>query len=293
MKEQRADGESPRSVRQWLADRQRSAAEGTRLGKATTRVLDVIVRDAAFASYATIGEFAARADAHASSVTRLSQSLGYSGWPALRAELRAVYLDSLEQVDHPAQREDADDAAMIIARDVDNVAALREPSTLSSIRAVAEAIAAAPRTVIAGSGLAAAPASVLGHLSLIAGRDLRTALGSATSQVSEVLRLARGDVLLLINVWRTTGLQYQLAELARERGITVCLMTDLAGSRLERFADHVIVASTESGGRVPSVTAMTSAAAAILAAGDLDDHAPHVRQVERAWNALGLMDAHD
>lgn len=147
--------------------------------------------------------------------------------------------------------------------------------------------------MIAGSGLAAAPAAVLAHLSLIAGRDLRTALGSATSQVSEVLRLTRGDVLMLINVWRTTGLQYQLAELARERGITVCLMTDLAGSRLERFADHVIVASTESVGRVPSVTAMTSAAAAILAAGDLADHAPRVRQVERAWNALGLMDAHD
>lgn len=282
----------PVSMRQWLADLTRAAGEDTRWGKGTSRVLDVLARDAAFASYATIGELAARADVHPSSVTRLAQALGYAGWPAFRVDVRAVYLDGLGPQEH-VREPIIDPISAVIAADVHSVSELQNPLRVAQIAGIAQALKAAHRVVVSGSGLAAAPASIIGYVSLLAGRDVRVALGSATSQAAEVARLDQGDVLVLVNVWRTTSLLYSLAQLARERGITVCLLTDLVGSRLEQFCDHVLVASTDNPSGVPSVAALSSAALAIMSASGLEDERAHIRGVERAWNSLDLMDAHD
>lgn len=255
--------------------------------------MSVVSRQPEFASYASIGEIAARADIHPSSVTRVTQAFGFEGWPAFRRSVRAVYIGSAVSADRARRAEPTSVAERSVAHDVDNVDALRDAHTQRDIEAIGHALAASPRTVVIGSGLAAAPAAVLGHLGLLGGLDVRVCVGSATTQAAQIAHLGPEDCVIAINVWRVTTVLYSLMQAAQDRGVTVCLLTDVAASRLSHMATHVVVTQTGSVGAVPSVTAMTAVAQAITLVAAGPEQLSRARSVERTWDSLGLMDQHE
>lgn len=84
-----------------------------------------------------------------------------------------------------------------------------------------------------------------------------------------------------------------LTRMGRERGATVCVLTDLRSSRLADDAAHLIVSPIEGIDGSVSVTAMVAAVQAVL--GELrdpdSDRAAGV--VQKVWNELDLMDNQD
>ncbi|MFD8814649.1 MurR/RpiR family transcriptional regulator, partial [Streptomyces sp. NPDC059627] len=135
-----------------------------------------------------------------------------------------------------------------------------------------------------------APAHILSYLGTIAGHDIQLALGSATGQAVQVARLEPGDCLITINIWRLTRTLRGLTRLARERGATVSVLTDLGSSPLAEYADHLIVTPVEGVHDAPSLTAMVAAVQAVLS--ELADEAA-VRaagRVQQLWQDLDLMD---
>jgi len=285
------DESSAPSVAQWVADIRGRSAHG-RLGKSASRMLATIVREPHFASYATTGELATRANINPSSVTRVSQALGYEGWPDLRGSLREVYVRSVSADGVEARPSSASGSVVeqLIQHDIENVSGLQNPKTRAAIEAVGARVARSRRILVVGSGLGSVPADVFGHLGLIAGLDVRVALGAATSQIAAVQLLGAGDCLVAVNVWRTTRTLRQLVALARSRAVAVCLLTDIEGSRLEAHADEVVVASTASAGPAPSLVALTSVAHAVLLSAAGGDALAHAHGVEQAWDAAGLID---
>ena len=154
------------TIEEWLAGR----ARGT-LGTQAERVVHVLVRAPQFASYSSAREVAERASVNVSTVVRTAQQLGFDGWPQLREELRAHYLGSVSSGDitpGPA----TDPAAQTMRQDATNITALATSDNLAAIRATAEAIKAARRTLIISSGSGAGPAHILSSLGPIAGHDI-------------------------------------------------------------------------------------------------------------------------
>jgi DNA-binding MurR/RpiR family transcriptional regulator len=273
------------SIEAWLAGRTTRGA----LGPQAERVAHVLVRAPQFASYASAREVAERAGVNVSTVVRTAQQLGFDGWPQLREELRARYLASVSSGELSASPA-ADPAAQMLRQDATNITALATPDNLAAIRATARAVKAARRTLVISSGSGAGPAHILSYLGTIAGHDIQLALGSATSQAVHVARLEPGDCLITINIWRLTRTLRGLTRLARERGATVSVLTDLGSSPLAEYADHLIVTPVEGIQAGPSLTAMVAAVQAVLSELTDDDAIRASGQVQQIWQELDLMD---
>ncbi|MEV5516079.1 MurR/RpiR family transcriptional regulator [Streptomyces flaveolus] len=273
------------SIEAWLAEREGHG----KLGAQAERVVHVLVRAPQFATYSSAREVAERAGVNVSTVVRTAQQLGFEGWTDLRQELRAFYLGSVAS-GTPGPARPAEAAARVLHQDAANVTALATEENLQAIRATAQAIRSARRTVIVSSGSGAGPAHILGHLGTIMGYDIQLALGSATTQAVQITRLQEGDCLLVFNVWRLTRTLRGLTRMGRERGATVSVLTDLRSSPLAEDADHLIVTPIEGVQGTVSLTAMVAVTQAIL--GELTDaEAGRASgQVQQAWNDLDLMD---
>ncbi|MGW7541385.1 MurR/RpiR family transcriptional regulator [Streptomyces sp. NPDC054770] len=273
------------SIEAWLAGRTTRGA----LGPQAERVAHVLVRAPQFAGYASAREVAERAGVNVSTVVRTAQQFGFDGWPQLREEIRARYLASVSAGELSAAPA-ADPAAQTLRQDAANLAALATPDNLAAIRATARAVRAARRTLVISSGSGAGPAHILSYLGTIAGHDIQLALGSATGQAVQVARLEPGDCLITINIWRLTRTLRGLTRLARERGATVSVLTDLGSSPLAEYADHLIVTPVEGVHDAPSLTAMVAAVQAVLS--ELADEAAvsAAGRVQQLWQDLDLMD---
>lgn len=274
-------------IEAWLADRTTRGALGTQ----AERVVNVLVRAPACASYASAREVAERAGVNVSTVTRTAQQLGFDGWPQLREELRARYLADVSS-GHVAPGPAADPAAQVLRQDVGNINALATVDNLAAIRATAKAIKTARRTLVLSSDSGAGPAHILSHLGTIAGHDIQLSLDASTSQAAHVARLEPGDCLVTLNVWPLTRILKGLTRLAKERGATVSVFTDLRSSPLAEDADHLIVTPIEGMHAAPSVTAMVAAVQAVVSE-LMDDHAIRSSdRVKQMWQNLDLMDDH-
>lgn len=274
------------SIEAWLAERERH----TKLGSQAERVVHVLVRAPQFATYSSAREVAERAGVNVSTVVRTAQQLGFEGWTDLRQELRSIYLGSVTSGSAGGPAQPAEAAARVLHQDAANVTALATEENLQAIRATAQAIRSARRTVIVSSGSGAGPAHILGHLGTIMGYDIQLALGSATSQAVQITRLQEGDCLLVFNVWRLTRTLRGLTRMGRQRGATTSVLTDLRSSPLAEDADHLIVTPIEGVQGTVSLTAMVAVIQAIL--GELTDaeSSRAAGQVQQAWNDLDLMD---
>jgi DNA-binding MurR/RpiR family transcriptional regulator len=275
------------TIEAWLAGRSTVGA----LGPQAERVAQLLVRAPQFASYASAREIAERSGANVSTVVRTAQQLGFEGWPQLREELRARYLAAVSSGDFslgPAAA--ADPAPQMLRQDAENISALTTPGNLAAIRGTAQAVRAARRTLVISSGSGAGPAHILSYLGTIGGHDIRLALGASTTQAVHVARLEEGDCLITINVWRLTRTLRGLTRLARERGVTVCVLTDLRSSPLAEDADHLIVTPVEAVYPGPSLTGVVAAVQAVLGELADDDAVRASGRIQQMWQDLDLLD---
>ncbi|MGW7421022.1 hypothetical protein ACWGJB_13285 [Streptomyces sp. NPDC054813] len=99
-----------------------------------------------------------------------------------------------------------------------------------------------------------------------------------------------GDCLITINVWRLTRTLHGLTRLARERGATVSVLTDLRSSPLAEDTDHLIVTPIEGLHAGPSLTAVVAAVQAVLSELADDDALRASGEIQQMWQDLDLMD---
>ncbi|MCF6474014.1 SIS domain-containing protein [Nonomuraea sp. MG754425] len=164
------------------------------------------------------------------------------------------------------------------------------PGGLDALRATARAIRSARRTVVVGSGDGAGPAQALGRLGPVLGHDVRLALGSSTAQAVHISQLQAGDCLVVLGVRPPARGLRGLTRLGRERGATVCVLTEPRSSRLAEDAHHVVVTPVEGFRDGPSRTAMAAAVQGILAELAGTDPAHAFGAVRQVWDDLGVVD---
>lgn len=279
------------TVQGWVSDLAHDAA----LGPAAARVVDILATQPRLASYASTAELATRAGVNVATVVRTARQLGFSGWPALRLEIRSRYLASLSSRQVYAEHDATVGTPVLdaIRRDIENLEMLATTVDVDTVNAVAAAIHAASKTVVVGSGTFAAPGLHLAHSGTSMGKEIVLERHFGTHLANTVTRLRPGDCLVTFNFWWLPRQVVEATETAHERGATTCVVTDRRSSPLTEAADHIVVLPSEGVSSFPSLTAASAVVHGILA--ELtrlggDDARQAMERTEATWARMGLFD---
>ena len=272
----------------WLGD----ALPDVPLTKAQSRVVEVIRRNPQLSSYADIAEIAQRADVNSSSVVRTAQHLGYRGWPDLQRELRSRYLVMISTEDtltvHGETRSPLYEA---INHDIENLRLTLDSNTPEEAQAAIAALAAAKSITVVGIGSFAGPASVMAHLGSTMGYPITLENRSGPHLASSTNSLGPGDVLVVINMWRSVKQIIIAAEAAKQAGATVVAISDLRRGRLATAADHLLIVASEGISFFQSVTAANSLIYGLLAgmeAAHPERSRATIRRTQQLWKDLDI-----
>lgn len=262
-------------------------------GRAGARVLARLDEQPREMSYASTAEAARLAGVNVATVVRTAQALGYSGWPALRADLRSRYLSRLSAAqllgEHTPGAPDGV-AAEVLRRDLANLRDLADLLDEAGITRIAARVRAARRTLVLGSGSYAAPGLALAHQGSSLGLDVRLLQAGGTSLVNAVAVLGPDDLLVVIELWRSPHEIREAMSLAADRGVGVVLLSDRADDAAG-LADEVLTMPSEGASTFPSlvgaITLVQGIVAAIVAQ-DPKGAGAALDRTEGAWARFGL-----
>ncbi len=276
------------SSQAWLGD----ALPDVPLTKSQSRVVEVIARNPQLSSYADIAEIAKRADVNSSTVVRAAQHLGYRGWPDLQRELRSRYLVMISTEDtlteHGEHRSPLHDA---LNHDIENLRLTLDSNTADDAEAAIAAMAASRSITVVGIGSFAGPASVMAHLGATMGYPISLENRGGVHLASSTNTLGKGDVLVVINMWRSIKQIILAAEAAKQAGATVIAISDMRRGRLAAAADHLLVVASEGISFFQSVTAANSLVYGLLAgmeAAHPERSRAAIRRTQQLWKDLDI-----
>ncbi|WP_345559519.1 MurR/RpiR family transcriptional regulator [Nonomuraea rosea] len=281
------------SFEDWL--RARVPERGLR-GKAAA-VLEVLLSQPRRALFGSAVELAQLAGANVATVTRTAQALGFAGWPALQQELRARYLSLLSAGQVAAEHSGTSSpgsspSSRSLSRDLDSLALLTRRMDETVLLTIAEAIAAARRTVIVADGSYAAVGLALAHNARLAGYPVTAVTAGDAELANAVAAIQAGDVLVAISFWRLYESTVLAANVARSRGVRVFALTDAASPALAAAAEEVVMVPAEGEAFFPSLTAGLAVAQALvtqLAAVDPARTGASIEAAEAMWTRFGLL----
>jgi DNA-binding MurR/RpiR family transcriptional regulator len=273
----------------WLRDR---VPERGLRSKAAA-VLEVLLSQPRRASFGSTVELAQLAGVNTATVTRTAQALGFAGWPALQQELRARYLSSLSapQVAEEHRGVDSPGSASL-RRDLDSMALLTRRFDEAAVLTIAEAVAAARRTIVVADGSFAAVGVAFAHNARLAGYDVAALTFGDAGLANAIAASGPGDVLIAISFWRLYQSTVLAASEARSRGLRVFAVTDVASPALTGAAEEVVMVPAEGVAFFPSLTAgiaVVQAMVAQLAAVDPARTSASIEAAEGMWSKFGLM----
>lgn len=272
----------------WLTSRAGDIA----LSQSQARVADVIRRNPQVASYADLGEIAARADVNPSTVVRTAQALGFSGWKDFQRELRARHLVRLTTEEtlheHGAPASPLHDA---LRHDIENLRATIDANSVATAEAAVAVLASAETILVVGLGSFAGPASVMAHLGSTMGYRIALENRAGVHLATAMNTLGPGDAVVIINMWRTQRHLLSAAEAAHAAGATIVAISDMKRGPLATVADHLLVVPSEGISFFQSVTAANSAVYGLLAgmeAAHPERSREALRRTQQLWKELDI-----
>ncbi|WP_027967532.1 MurR/RpiR family transcriptional regulator [Halomonas halocynthiae] len=217
------------------------------LGKAARHILGALITLPEQAAFSTISELADRHNVSASTLSRLSRRLGYSGFAQLQDVFRrsltqdkSFYSKRVSQLldQHGSDHDGLTRMTELTRQESDNLAELTRSIDATSLSGSAELLAQAPRIRIHGvrqfSSLAMFMAYGLGML-----RNDVAMLDSSHQGIADGLaQLNSGDVLVVASCYPYTPSVLATAEIAARHHIRIIALTDAISSPLCSVAEH-------------------------------------------------------
>jgi len=221
-------------------------AEGGRhLTPADRRVIDTLMRDMRASATMSAADVAALAEVHESTVVRLAQKLGYSGYPEMREAIRG----DVRKLDEPHSRlvklntERGYDLTSLVAAEAN--ALLRLPDYLSQdeLDAAASLLLNARYVVIHGNHFAAPLTTFLDRRLRLLGFRTSSLAGIGGRELAEhAVTLGEGDVLFAFAFRREPeGLQ-TLLDRCEQVGAKSIILTDTHGLSFHPRPTRTLVA---------------------------------------------------
>ncbi|WOF22994.1 MurR/RpiR family transcriptional regulator [Microbacterium betulae] len=256
------------------------------------RVADVVQRNLRLAAYGDLAEVSERAGVNPSTAVRTAQTLGFSGWKDFQRELRARHLAGLS-TEETLQEHGVPGSPLheAIARDVESLRQTLEANTAESAESTIRTLSEARAILAVGLGSFAGPASVFAHLGSTMGYRIALETRAGVHLATAFNGIGGGDVVFLVNLWRTQRHILAAAEAGRRAGARIVVLTDRKRGPLAAAADHVVVVPSEGISFFQSVTAAGSAVYGLLAgmeAAHPDRSRAALRRTHELWKDLDV-----
>jgi DNA-binding MurR/RpiR family transcriptional regulator len=232
-----------------------------RLRPAERKVARTLLADYPSAGLNTVADLAERASVSAPTVVRCAQGLGFDGFPALQAALRAELtrrstgpLANVRRDQEPGT--DMERlllrAEQVTQRMLDSFASIPPPDLESAIGLLADS---SRSLYIAGGRYTHVLAEYLTALLEQLRARVHYLAEPFGADHARVLDLSRRDVYLLFDIDRYDRETLALAQEVKKRGVTVILVTDEQLSPVAAFSDVVLPTAVVSPSPDPSMTA--------------------------------------
>ena len=277
-----------------IADWFEGLALGRKASPGIEAVLHVLRSDTGPASFMSTQDVATRANVNVATVVRAAQFLGFSGWAALKSELRHRYLASLtaEKIltEHPFPSSGL--AGTSLALDAQTMSRLATSASAEQVGRAAAILASANRTIVLATGSYAAAGFQLAHMGQWMGRDIELHTASGTSLVNRLRMLAPGDVLVSCNLWRASKFVAETVRVAEQRGVRIVAIADRQ-TGITDVAEEALIVPSEGVTFMPSTVgavAIVQALLAELASIDPARTMAALRDTEELWSELDLVD---
>lgn len=277
-------------IDEWLG----SMILGRKPSAGINAVLNVVRQDPAAASFMSAHQVAERANVNAATAVRAAQFIGFSGWSAMKAELRHRYLATMtaEKLLDEHGGAAPGPARSTLANDADNLRTLQGTAPEEGISRLAAMIAGAQRTLVIATGSYAAAGYQLAHVGQMIGHDIELHTSPGTGLVNRIRLLQEGDCVLSCNLWRSSKFVPEIVRLCVERGLRIAAIADRQTS-ITDLAEETILVPSEGVSFVPSIVGAVSVVQALLAelaAVDPARTTAALHDIEGMWSALDLVD---
>ena len=232
-----------------LADQLRAALSG--LTPAERQLATHILSHYPVAALGSITQLAKAALVSTPTVVRLVQKMGYKGYPdfqnSLRSEVEAMLVTPLTKHDQWAGRvPDGHILNRFAEAMVANMQATLNQIDHASFDAAAALLADPKRRVFAvGGRITHAMADYFTSLMKVVRPEVTLLSDNSSTWPPALLDMAPGDVLLVFDIRRYENVVLQVAEMAREQGAEIVLITDRWVSPAAGFASHTFACHIE------------------------------------------------
>lgn len=243
-----------------------------RLTATDSRLLEILLQDPMRAALENGREISDRAGVHPASAVRLAQRLGFDGYPAFRAFLRANLTEggrdfgtaSARMAARLLRAEDGGLLASVIDGEIAALETLREAVSDADIRVFSERLRAARRVFVFGQGHAASLSKLVALRLCRSGYDAVDLGAQRDGMAMSLTGLGAQDVLWLFSFRAPHAAVVSLAQLARAQGTTVLALTDEAATPIQPPPCHVIRASRGRAGETQSLSVPMAVANAVI-----------------------------
>lgn len=266
----------------------------TTLTPAERRVADVVLARPQAIAFGTVAGVAAQADTSGATVVRLAAKLGYDGFVALQADVQDEMGERLRPAAERIRRQPPSDVlGRSLAAEVENVHATFEAIDRRIFDAAVRRLAD-PRhevAVLSGDATAGVAALLADGLGMLR-PGVRMVTGSETRVGRTLAHVARGDVVVAVDLRRYERWVLTSARAAADRGAHLVALTDSRLSPLADIASETFVVTAEGVGPFDShvgTLALANALVGGVAARLRQTAIRRLDRVEKAWRDTGAL----
>lgn len=210
------------------------------------KLADSLVSNYPMAGLVSITEFAKNGDVSTPTVLRMIKKLGYTGFPKFQAVLRSELEATLSNpiVKHERWSSDAPEEHVInrfATATIDNLRQSLKQVDYKVFDKISKLMANKDKNIfIAGGRITHSIADYLfTHLQVLR-RDVHMLPSSSSLWPHQLLNMEEGDLLLIFDVRRYETDLHKFAELAKDRGVDIVLLTDQWMSPISSLARYSI-----------------------------------------------------
>ena len=246
-------------------------ARGNSLTQSQRKLLEYILAHEEEFVFLKIADLARRAKVSQATVSRLSQTLGFKGFPGFQKELQRLFRNKLtttSRLQNTVMKitSDRDVLTKVLQTDMGNIAETLKQISLSEFRQFVKSLASAERIVVVGLRSTHSLAVFLGVALEFLQKNVWILQPGIGDMWDRLLGLKKGDVVVGISFPRYTKQTIEVLRFAKDKGLKTLAITDTLISPLAQYADHVLTARYKMDSFIESFTAPLSLVNAVVTA---------------------------
>lgn len=264
---------------------------GNSLTQSQRKLLEYILAHEEESVFLKIAALSHRAKVSQATVSRLSQALGFKGFPGFQKELQQVFRNKLtttsrlqNTVTKVAGGNDV--LTRVLETDIENISETLRQISLSEFRNFVDCLASGDRIVIVGLRSAHSLALFLGVALEFLLKNVWILQPGIGDMWDRLLGLKKGDVVVGISFPRYARQTVEVLRFAKSRGLKTLAITDTLISPLVQYSDHVLTARYKMDSFIESFTAplsLINAVVTALAVRDQKTTLASLQELETVW----------